>query len=80
MLRRQLAKPALCLNNTKTLQHLSHAVPEDDSKRIFREDEQSEFGLLYKAQHGHIVGESKQRMAFMHPQGERAAPACSLTN
>ena len=69
---------SLCLKNTRTLQHLSHAVPEDDCKRMFREDKQSEFGLLYKAQHGHIVGEGKQRMAFMHPQGERAALACSV--
>jgi len=70
----------LRLNKRTTLQHLSKAVKEDDSRRMFREDEQSEFGLLYKAQHGHIVGEGKQRMAFMHPQGERAALACSLIN
>jgi len=70
----------LRLNKRTTLQHLSKAVKEDDSRRMFREDEQSEYGLLYKAQHGHIVGEGKQRMAFMHPQGERAALACSLTN
>ena len=69
---------SLCLKTTRTLQHLSKAVKEDDSRRMFREDKQSEFGLLYKAQHGLIVGEGKQRMAFMHPQGERAALASSV--
>ena len=68
------------LEQENNMQHLSKAVQKDDSRRMFRENEQSEFGLLYKAQHGHIVGEGKQRMAFMHPQGERAALACSLIN
>ncbi len=69
----------LRLNKRTTLQHLSKAVQEDDSRRMFREDEQSEFGLLYKAEHGHVVGESDQRMAYMHPHGEHAALSCSLT-
>ena len=69
----------LRLKKTSTLQHLSKAVQEDDSRRMFREDEQPEFGLLYKALHGHIVGEGDQRMAYMHPHGERAALSCCVT-